>query len=157
MSRPQDTSTPRQKFTALVQAELDLRMTEEGWSVSQFIRESKIGRTTMYEWLDNEGERVPSVEAVKRYVENLRIPFEPYAEALGWTEAEAAPPRDPEGYIERARRLAASPKTSERRRLELEAGIAAAEATLQAGREAAERLIRSAFEKGEQNEDVQGH
>jgi len=156
MSRAQDTRTPRQAFTALVQAELDVRMVEDKWSVSRFIRESRIGRTTMYEWLDPDGKQVPSVESVKRYAENLRVPYEPYAEALGWTEAEAAPPRDPEGYIERARKLAANPRTSERRRRELEAGIAAAEATLQAGREAAERLIRSAFEKGEQNEDVPG-
>jgi hypothetical protein len=135
MYRRQDTRTPRQRFSALVQAELDLRMNEQSWSVSDFIRESGISRPTMYVWLDPNSERMPSVKLVKRYTEQLRIPFEPYAEALGWTESLAAPPADLEGFIRRAQGLADHPKTSERRRAELEDQIRQAESALQAARD----------------------
>jgi len=157
MSRRQDTRTPRQRFTALVQAELDVRMQDYGWSVSEFIRASGISRPTMYEWLNQDSDRIPSVKLVQRYAANLRIPYEPYAEALGWTETEAAPPKDLEGFIRRARALADHPKTSPERRQVLEARIAEAEFRQRAALDmerTAEKLLREAL--GE-NEDATEH
>lgn len=152
MSRREDTRTPRQRFTALVQAELDLRMQDHGWSVSEFIRVSGISRPTMYEWLKQDSDRMPSVGLVQRYAERLKIPYEPYAEALGWTESEAAPPKDLEGFIERARALADHPKTSPERRRVLEARIAEAEFRQRAAidmERTAEELLREALGENE--------
>lgn len=156
MSRREDTRTPRQRFTALVQAELDLRIQERHWSVSEFIRVSGISRPTMYEWLKQDSDRMPSVELVQRYAERLRIPYEPYAEALGWTETEAAPPKDLAGYIARARALAAHKKTSPERRKVLEAKIAEAEYRQRAALDmerTAEDLLRGALEDPEDAND----
>jgi hypothetical protein len=156
MSRRQDTRTPRQRFTALVQAELDLRMQEHEWSVSRFIRESRVSRPTMYDWLNPDSERMPSLKLVQRYTENLQIPYEPYAEALGWTEFDAAPPRDLDGFIERAKRIAAHPKTSERRRQVLESQIEAAETAQRASRallEPFENLLRESVAEAEERPD----
>lgn len=156
MSRRQDTRTPRQRFTALVQAELDVRMQEQGWTVSRFIQESGIPRVTMYEWLKPDSERMPKVESVKRYAVKLGVPFEPYAEALGWTEAVDAPPKDLEGFIRRARALADHPRTSPERRRTLGARISAAEAAQRAAKEmeqTAEGLLRDALDDPEDAND----
>ncbi len=129
-------------------------MSDEGWSVSRFIRESGMSRTTIYDWLNTDSTRTPSVDLVQRYAENLQIPYEPYAEALGWTETEAAPPKDLEGFIRRAKALAEHPGTSAERRRTLEARIRVAEAMLKEARDMekdAEALIRGVFEA---NDDV---
>lgn len=140
MSRRQDSRTPRQRFTELVQAELDTRMVEHDWSVSQFIRESGVGRATIYDWLKPESTRVPQVEKVQLYAANLGIPYEPYAEALGWSETEEDSPAELEGFIRRAQSIAEHPKTSPERRRALEAQIRIAESTLRGRREAETRL-----------------
>lgn len=125
-----------------------MRMVEHGWTVSRFIRESGVGRATIYDWLKTDSARIPQVEKVQLYAANLRIPYEPYAEALGWTESEAAPPRDLVGFIERARRLADHPKTSPERKRVLEARIAEAEFRQRAALDmerTAEALLREAL------------
>lgn len=151
MSRREDTRTPRQRFTALVQAELDLRMQERKWSVSRFIEKSGVPRPTLYEWLKTDSERMPKVESVKRYCARLGVPFQPYAEALGWTEALAEPPpRDPEGFIRRARAMAEHEDTPEDERRDLMARVEAAEALMEDARERerrAEALIRGVFDE----------
>jgi len=130
-------------------------MQEHGWTVSDFIRESRTPRVTIYEWLKTDSERMPKVESVKRYAESLGIPFEPYAEALGWTEALGSPPQDLEGFIRRVRGIADHPKTSAERRRVLEARIEAAEAALKAARDmekSAESLLREALGESEDAE-----
>lgn len=154
MSRREDTRSPRQRFTALVQAELDFRKQEYGWSVNRFIAESKTPRPTLYEWLNTESDRMPKIESVTRYAENLKVPVAPYLEALGWAEtpSEPAPPHDLVGFIRRARALAGHPKTSPDRRRVLEARIEAAEAALEAARnmeKSAESLLREALGESE--------
>jgi hypothetical protein len=110
----------------------------------------------MYDWLNPDSERMPSLKLVQRYTENLQIPYEPYAEALGWTEFDAAPPRDLDGFIERAKRIAAHPKTSERRRQVLESQIEAAETAQRASRallEPFENLLRESVAEAEERPD----
>lgn len=155
MSRRQDTRTPRQRFTALVQAELDVRMGEDLWTVSKFIKESGVGRATIYEWLKTDSDRMPKVEKVQLYAANLGIPYEPYAEALGWTESEASPPRDNAARIERTKRIAAHEGTSPERRRVLEARIAAAESALREAQkleEAIEEILRGVDEPEDVND-----
>lgn len=153
MSRREDTHSPRQRFTALVQAELDFRKQEYGWSVSKFITESKTPKPTLYEWLNTESDRMPKIESVTRYAESLGVPVAPYLEALGWAEVPTSPqPQDLEGFIRRARALAEHPKTSPERRRVLESRIEAAETTLNAARnleKSAESLLREALGESE--------
>jgi len=132
-------------------------MTEHGWSVSDFIRESGISRTTVYEWLDENSNRPPTVVLVQRYAQRLGVPYEPYAEALGWTEAAAAPPKDPEGFIKRAREMAEHEDTPEEERIILLARIEAAEMHLKNARDSERRfeeLMRGVFED---EKDAPGH
>lgn len=152
MSREQDKLTPRQRFTRLVSADLDRRMTEQGWTVSRFIAETGVGRATIYEWLKTDSERMPKPEKVRMYAVNLGEAYGPYASALGWSTSPDDVPRDLEKFIERARRLAAHPGTSEERRRVLEARIKSAEEARRAAEQMermAEELLREALGEGQ--------
>lgn len=126
-----------------------------GWSLSRLARESGVHRNNIYGWMN--ATAFPQPETLQRFCDNLGLDYADPARVLGWSKEEAQPPsKDLPGYLERARALAAHPKTSPERRRVLEAKIAEAEFRQRAAQDmeqTAEDLLREAL--GD-NEDVVG-
>jgi len=124
------------------------------WSVSRLADEANVHRNAIYGWLGMK--TVPKRETVARFCRGLGLDYAEPARLLGWEEP-AAPPKDPEAFIRRARAMAEHEDTPEAERIVLLARIRAAEMHLKNAREEERRfeeLMRGMFE-GEK--DAPGH
>lgn len=115
------------------------------WSVTRIAEKGNVHRNAIYDWIS--AKSVPKRETVARFCRGLGIGFAEPARILGWTEVPSEL-SDLEGFVRRARALAAHPKTSPERRKTLESQIAVADAALEMERRA-EALLREALGESE--------
>lgn len=159
MSTRDDTyGTPQQRaFGQWVSEMLQYLDDVKGMSLREVARVSGVSHTQIYRWMGqpkSKGYSDPKPEKLKQFCQRLKLDYNEAAEKLGWVKPapKAPPPKDLPGFIDRARRLAAHPGTSERRRLELESQIRTAESMQQAARDVertAESLLREALGESE--------
>jgi len=123
------------------------------WSVTKIAEQGGVHRNAIYDWIGVKA--VPKRETVARFCRGLGLNYEDPARLLGWVDAPKLP-TDLEGFIRRARGVADHPRTSERRRAELNAQIQQAEVALQAARDIekiAEERLKDALEEPEDAND----
>lgn len=152
----------RENFAAWLQGVLSIQRAK-GRSKSAVADLTGINRNTIDRWLKKEV--FPTPENVRRFCDALGLDYSEPSRLLGWnSDTEFTPPSDLGGFIRRAKMLAEHPKTSERRRRQLEQQIAAAESVRRAAatqRVTADQMERSAEallkEALEDPEDVNDH
>lgn len=123
------------------------------WSVTKIAEKGGVHRNAIYDWIGVKA--VPKRETVARFCRGLGLEYKEPARLLGWMD-EPSLPTDLEGFIKRARGVAEHPKTSERRRNELNAQIQQAEIALQAARDIekiAENQLKNVLEEPEDAND----
>jgi transposase len=133
-----------------------------GLSMRAACKLAGVSYTQVYAWMgqpEATGYVDASPAAVKRFCERLKLDYNEAAEVLGWVKPKAPePPADDlDGYIERARDIANHPRTSEKRRRELETGIAIAEGMRRAADAEAKRIIEGVFKELEEDQDAPEH
>ena len=124
-----------------------------GLSMREACRIAGVSHTQVYAWMgqpESAGYVDASGPAVKKFCTRLKLDYTEAAEALGWVKSSAPePPKDPEGFIKRAREMAEHEDTPEEERIILLARIEAAEMHLKNARDSERRfeeLMRGVFE-----------
>lgn len=113
------------------------------WSMSRLARESGVHRNNLYDWINQKA--YPQAATLRRFCDGLGLDYTEPARLLGWADAAKPDPhRASEESIERAKKIAAHPKTSEERRRVLNERIENAEAALRMQR-MADELLRDAL------------
>jgi transcriptional regulator with XRE-family HTH domain len=154
-------SAARENFAAWLQGVLSIQRSK-GRSKSAVAELTGINRNTIDRWLKREV--FPTPENVRKFCDALGLDYSEPSRLLGWnSDTEFSLPSDLGGFIRRAKEIAAHPRTSERRRRQLEQQIAAAESARQSAaaqrlnadqmERSAEALLRGALEDPE---DVNG-
>lgn len=160
MSSRADGTAEQIAFGKWVASQLAFLKEVRGLSMRAACKLADVSYTQVYAWMgqpETRGYVDASPTAVRKFCTALRLDYNEAARLLGWTQAEVPlPPRDLEGFIRRARALADHPKTSERRRRELEVRIAEAEFALRAVKEMEKSAQSRLQEILEDPEDVNG-
>jgi len=164
MSSQADGTPEQVAFGNWVSDQLAFLKEVRGLSMRAACKLAGVSYTQVYAWMgqpEATGYVDASPAAVKRFCERLKLDYNEAAEVLGWVRPRHPAPEPPkddlDGYIERARDIANSPGTSEKRRRELETGIAIAEGMRRAADAEAKRIIDNVFKGLEEDQDVPGH
>ncbi|WP_026923322.1 hypothetical protein [Glycomyces arizonensis] len=141
--------TPEQiAFGRWVEEHLAYLKEVKGISMRAACRRADVSHTQVYAWMgqpESTGYNDASPAAVKKFCTAFGFDYAEAARILGWTKSEKPEThRDLDGFIRRAKAMAAHPKTSEERRRELQERIDDAEATQRMQRRA-EELLREAL------------
>jgi transcriptional regulator with XRE-family HTH domain len=133
----------RENFAIWLEGVLAIQRAK-GRSKSAVAELTGINRNTIDRWLKKE--IFPGHENVRKFCDALGLDYSEPSRLLGWSsDAKLLPRGDLSDFIRRAKQLADHPKTSERRRRQLEQQIAAAESVRQAA--AAQRLTADQMER----------
>lgn len=151
MSSKADGTPEQRAFGNWVSESLAYLKETRGLSMRKACQLAGVSHTQVYAWMgqpESTGYVDASPEAVRKFCRAHRLDYAEAARILGWDSRTAKPapetPRDLEGFIRRAKRMAEHPGTSEERRRELEARITDAEAAVRM-QKMAEELLREAL------------
>lgn len=145
--------TPEQKaFGNWVSDQLAFLKDTRGLSMRAACKIAGVSHTQVYSWMgqpESSGYADASAASVKKFCERLKLDYQEAAVLLGWVKPERPvpepAPKDPEGFIRRARAMAEHEDTPEDERIILRARIAAAEMHLRNAR-AEERRFEEIME-----------
>jgi hypothetical protein len=157
MSSQADGTAEQKAFGNWISDQLAYLKEVRGLSMRAACKLAGVSHTQVYSWMgqpESSGYSDASPAAVRKFCTALKLDYNEAARLLGWvkTDPVPSPADDLSGYIERARGLAAHPKTSPKRRRVLEARIAEAEFRQRAALElvqSAEDQLRDALEDPE--------
>lgn len=155
MSSQADGTPEQVAFGNWVSEQLAFLKDVRGISMREACRIADVSHTQVYAWMgqpESTGYVDASGPAVKRFCKRLKLDYTEAAEKLGWVKPQQTapePPKDPEGFIRRARAMAEHEDTPEEERIILLARIAAAEMHLKNARAEERRfeeLMKGVFE-----------
>jgi len=134
----------RENFSRWVRRVLAVEKVERQRSKVKVAEVTGINRNTIDRWINRE--TYPSAEVLRKFCDALKLDYSEPARILGWDAP--VQPVDADALaeeIQRARRIAEHPKTSERRRKVIEARIESAENARRAA--ASSRLTAEQMER----------
>lgn len=109
-------ATRRENFARFVKRAMEHVRVTRGWTVAQVLKETGIGRTTLYRWINGEWTEAPSASQVEAFCDGLGFPV---ADAFGilWPgkhgRAKATPPPPIDPDLELLMRKLADPSVPE--------------------------------------------
>lgn len=98
---PPSLAARREGFSRFVKRAMEHVRVTKGWTVAQVLKETGIGRTTLYRWINGDWIEAPSASQIEAFCDGLGFPVSEAFEILwpgkhGRPKATPPPPMDPD-------------------------------------------------------------